>query len=273
MFTQRSTRALLTAAALPLAALTTVAACGNEKAPGTVKAGGAPLTGAHWTVQSVTVQGKTTKAPGGAYLEFVSDERVRGNYGCHSFDADAQVTDGTVDLGQSAVTDEYCADKAQRAFDATLARALADKNTIKAHGGDRLTLTGANGDTIALTKLRDTPLAGTKWELTTLYAGETAQSLPKAAQHRARLVFGKDGRVTARLGCNSGSATATVKEGHITFGPLTSTKMGCVGPAADVEKAMRTVLEGRTSYDIQGDGLTLKTADGAGIGLTATDAK
>ncbi|WP_428953715.1 META domain-containing protein [Streptomyces sp. cg35] len=269
MFTQRSTRTLF-AAALPLVALTTVAACGNEKAPGTVKVAGAPVAGVTWTVQSMTVDGATTKAPSGAYLQFVSDDRVRGNYGCHTFDADARVTDDSVDLGQADVTTEACLDKKQSAFDDRLARALADKNTVKAHGSDRLTLTRANGDTVSLAKQRDAKLVGTRWMVDTLYSGETAQSLPKAAKDRARLVFEKDGQVSVRLGCNSGSAKATVKDGHISFGPLISTKMGCVGEAASLEKAMRGVLEGKARYEIRGDGLTLTGPDGQGIGLRAT---
>ncbi|NEB81046.1 META domain-containing protein [Streptomyces sp. SID14478] len=268
MFTQRSTRALFTAA-LPLAALTAVAACGNEKAPGTVQAGGVPLTGATWHVQSMTVDGATTKAPSGAYVKFLSDERVRGNYGCNSFDADARVTDDSVDLGKATVTDEACTDTGRRAFNESLARALADKNTIKAQGDDRLTLTRAGGDTIALAKQRDARLTGTKWMVDTLYTGDVARSLPKAAQGRARLVFGKDGHVDVRLGCNSGRAKATVKDGHLTFGPLTSTKMGCVGEAAELEKAMRGVLDGRTSYAVKGDALTVTAPDGTGIGLSA----
>ncbi|MEV1025499.1 META domain-containing protein [Streptomyces sp. NPDC050264] len=268
MFTQRSTRALFTAA-LPLVALTTVAACGNEKAPGTVKVGGAPVAGVTWNVESVTVDGATTKAPSGTYLKFVSDERVRGNYGCNDFDAQARVDGDSVDLGTSRTTLMGCADKNQRAFEKTLARALADKNTVKAQGDDRLTLTRANGDTIRLAKQRDAELVGTRWTVDTLHSGDAAQSLPEAARDRARLVFDKDGHVQARLGCNSGSAKATVKDGRITFGPLVSTKMGCVGEAAELEKTMKSVLDGKASYEIQGDGLTLTAADGTAVGLRA----
>ncbi|MYW63818.1 META domain-containing protein [Streptomyces sp. SID8379] len=283
MFTQRSTRGarLLVTAVLPVAALATVAACGNEKAPGPgkdpgsvrapdpVQVGGTPVAGVHWTVRSMTVDGTTTKAPSGAYVEFVSAARVRGSYGCNHFDARAHVADDTVDLGKSAVTDMYCADRKQRAFEKSLARALAAENTVKARGNDRLTLTGPDGDTVTLVKQRDAKLLGTKWNVTGLSADETTRSLPKPAQGRARLVFREDGRVDVRLGCNSGGAKATVKNGHITFGPLTSTKMGCVGAAAEVEKAMRNVLDGRASYDIQGDGMTLEAPDGTGLSMAA----
>ncbi|WP_338698165.1 META domain-containing protein [Streptomyces sp. Q6] len=270
MFTQRSTRALF-ATALPLAALVTVTACGNEKAPGSVKVGGAPVTGVHWTVESVTVNGTTTKAPGGAYVEFVSDERVRGNYGCNHFDAEARVTADSVDLGRSDRTLMLCEDKGRRAFEKTLARALADKNTVQTEGtkGDRLLLTRSNGDTVTLAERRDARLVGTTWTVTGLNSDGVAQSLPKAARGRARLVFEKDGRVSARLGCNSGGAKATVEDGHLTFGPLVTTKMGCFGAAADIEKTMRKVLEGTARYDIQGDALTLTGADGTGISLSA----
>lgn len=288
MFTQRSTRALFTAA-LPLVALTTVAACGNEKAsdenasdekashakaPGTVEVGGAPLTGVTWHVRSMTVDGTTTRAPDSAHLRFVSDKRVRGNYGCNDFDAQARVDGDSVDLGKVKTTLMACADKKEGAFEKSLARALADKNTVKAHGEERLTLTRANGDTVALTSRAepdDAALTGTRWTVDTLRHDDVADSVPKAARDRARLVLGEDGHVDARLGCNSGRAKATVKNGHIAFSSLTSTKMGCVGAAAEVEKTMKKVLGGdRTvAYKVEGDTLTLTAPDGTGIGLTA----
>ncbi|WP_353943719.1 META domain-containing protein [Streptomyces sp. HUAS MG91] len=272
MFTQRKPRAprFLLLAALPVAGLATVTACGDEQAPGSVKVGGAPVDGVHWTVRSMTVDGTTTRAPNGAYLEFVSDQRVRGNYGCNRFDARATVTDTGVALGKSATTKMYCEDKKQRAFEKSLAHALAAENTVKTSDDDsRLTLTGPDGAVISLVKQRDARLVGTKWTVTGLGADDGVQPLPKSAEGRARLVFAKNGTVSARLGCNSGDARTTVADGHITFGPLTSTKMGCVGEASDVEQTMRTVLKGRTSYDIQGDSLTLKAADGTTIALTA----
>ncbi|WP_306324169.1 MULTISPECIES: META domain-containing protein [unclassified Streptomyces] len=271
------TRALTSGVGLPLAALTalaTVTACGDQKASGAMTVGGAPIAGVHWTVQSVTVDGHTTKSPGGAYVEFVSDERVRGNYGCNHFDARAEVTDDSVDLGKAKRTMMLCEGKGVSAFEDTLARALAEKNTVKAAAGDQgLVLTRANGDTVTLAKQRDAKLVGTKWNVTSLSADGTTGSLPKAAQGRARLVFEKDGHISARLGCNSGRAKATVQGDHITFGPLTSTRMGCIGAAGEVEKTMLDVLKNKVSYDIQGNTLTLKQPDGSdsGIGLTAAD--
>ncbi|MFJ8954236.1 META domain-containing protein [Streptomyces sp. NPDC102381] len=264
------TRALISTAVLPLAVLATVTACGDEKAPGSKAAGGAPITGVHWSVRSATVDGKTTKAPGSAYLEFVSDERVRGNYGCNHFDADAEVTGDSVDLGKAKRTMMLCEGKDVAAFEKTLARTLAEKNTVEAKGDD-LTLTRENGDTVTLAKQRDAKLVGTKWNVTSLSADDTTSSVPKAAQGRARLVFDKDGHVSARLGCNSGRAKATVKGDDITFGPLSSTRMGCIGEAAKLERTMLDVLKKKVSYEIQGDSLTLKAPGGNGIGLAAAE--
>ncbi|MFJ9177051.1 META domain-containing protein [Streptomyces sp. NPDC102360] len=265
------TRALISTAVLPLAVLATVTGCGDQQSAGAESAGAAPITGVHWSVQSVTVGGKTTKAPGSAYLEFVSDERVRGNYGCNHFDAEAEVTGDSVDLGKAKRTMMLCEGDDVRSFEKTLAGALATKNTIKSvgDGNDRLTLTRANGDTVTLAEQRDAELVGTKWNVTSLSADDTTRSLPKAAQGRAELVFDKDGHVSARLGCNSGRAKATVDNGHVSFGPLAGTRMGCIGAAAEVEKTMLDVLKNKAAYDIQGDALTLKKPNGSGIGLTA----
>ncbi|MGY0492821.1 META domain-containing protein [Streptomyces sp. WG-D5] len=263
---------MISTAALPLAALATVTACGDQKA-GSTSVGGAPITGVHWTVQSMTVDGRTTKAPGSAYVEFVSDERVRGNYGCNRFDAQAELTGDSLDLGKAKRTMMLCEGKDVAAFEKSLARALAAKNTVETQGDkkDRLTLTGENGDTVTLAKQRDAELVGTTWKVTSLSADDATRSVPKAAEGRARLVFDKDGHVSARLGCNQGRAEATAKDGHLTFGPLTSTRMGCIGAAGELEQTMLKVLKNKASYDIQGNSLTLKKPDGSGIGLTAAD--
>ncbi|MFI7005616.1 META domain-containing protein [Streptomyces sp. NPDC050145] len=115
----------------------------------------------------------------------------------------------------------------------------------------------------------DTPLVGTEWQVTGLRSAGTDTALPKAARDRARVVLHKDGRVDARLGCNTGSTKATVEGDRISFGRLITTRMGCFGPAADLEKAMTSALDGEVHYVIKGDRLTLTTKDGKGVTLTA----
>ena len=65
-------------------ALLALAACGTEPGSGSGDGGGSvktdlPLTGVHWSVDSVTVGGKKSAAPAGAHVEITDKGRAQGN--------------------------------------------------------------------------------------------------------------------------------------------------------------------------------------------------
>ena len=62
------------------------AACGSEKAgTGSATAETEPVTGIRWTIDSLTVDGATHRAPDGADLTLDEDGRATGSYGCNLF--------------------------------------------------------------------------------------------------------------------------------------------------------------------------------------------
>jgi heat shock protein HslJ len=252
------------AALLPLAA---VAACGAQ----TVSVGGTPVTGVRWNVESVTVDGTKTRAPQSAYVEFPSADRARGNNGCNLFDAEAEITDGTIRVGKSRVTMMFCEDKKQRDFEKTFTRAIGGGNKARTDG-DHLTLTTDDGDTIALVRERPAPLTGTEWTVTSLLSDDVAISLPKEVAGRAKMTFekdGQDGTATGNLGCNRFRAKAEFRDGHLTLGRPATTRMLCQGPRMDTEHALLKLFAQKLSYEVQGRTLTLTAPDGTGAAAGA----
>ncbi len=251
---QRLTLAALTL--LPLAV-----ACGSQDAGSdTVGARPASLTGVHWAVDDVTVDGKTSKAPGTAYLRIADGGEVKGNLGCNTFAADASVDDGHVSFDKMSATEMAC-ENVRPDFETTLADTLSDGTLTTRRDGDRLTLTTKDGDRVTLTRKADAPLYGTKWTITTPNSGG-----------KAHLTFDKkSGLVTGSLGCNRVKAEATVRDGRITLGSASTTRMMCDTSLMHTEKTLLGLFDGTVKYELDHRTLTLTSENGKSTNAVATE--
>ncbi|MEU1082146.1 META domain-containing protein [Streptomyces sp. NPDC005908] len=253
--TQRMTLTAVAVLVVPLAA-----ACGNEKAgagSGTAEAE-QPVTGVRWTVDSVTVDGTTHRAPDGAHLTLGEDGRATGSYGCNLFEARVRTDGDRIRLTDPETTLRACSD-AIMAGESAVSRALGD-GALKADPSDgRLTLTTGSGDTVRLSETEDSPLDGTRWTVTT-----------PAVAGRAHLTFDRErGAVSGSLGCNQVNADATVRDGHITLGAPSLTRMMCEDSLMDAEKALTKLFSGTADYAIDGNTLTLTSENGTEVRAVA----
>jgi heat shock protein HslJ len=260
---QRMTLGVLTL--LPLAA-----ACGAQTAgSGSARTETAPVTGVHWTVDVLTVDGKTARAPSGTYLKIADDGRVSGNLGCNGFGSKATFTGDRVEFGGMWTTDMAC-EKGPMSFERSLGRTFADKGAFTAKAdGDRLTLTTDGGDRIGLTKEKDAPVRGTKWTVTALGDNNFSQPLPKGAN--AYFVLRADGTLDGRLGCNHASAQATVGDGHITLGPARTTRMMCQDSLMRTEKTLLGLFDSKVTYALDHRGIALTSANGTVVSAVADE--
>ncbi|MEV4684009.1 META domain-containing protein [Streptomyces kurssanovii] len=258
-------------------AVLALAACGTESGAGSGDRGDGggtvqpdvPVTGVHWSVDSVTVDGRRTKAPTDAHVEITDKGRAQGNYGCNHFGADVKIEGDTITVGPGEMTEMACEEKIQ-GFEDTLRAAFAGKLKAKLSDG-RLTLTTEKGDSIALTSEPSSPLVGTKWSVNSLVSGQTAASLPAGTENKAHLTFAKDGSVSGSLGCNRFTSTAKISGDSITFGRLASTRKLCEGPVMDVERQLVKVMDGTVTYELGHRSLTLTASDGKGFAAVASD--
>ncbi|MFJ7042365.1 META domain-containing protein [Streptomyces sp. NPDC101112] len=267
----------LTRTALPLAALTLfplLAACGTESGTGAGSDSVGPgakesVTGVHWTVDSLTVDGKTTKAPAGAYLKIDDNGEVNGNYGCNTFGSTADFKDDSVDFDIARSTEMACGDAPMK-FEKSFSRAL-DTETFKARATDGgLTLTTADGDTVRLSEEKPAELYGTKWRVDSLMDHDVAQSLPEEADGKAWFTFvKKKGTLSGSLGCNEVSAEATVSKGEITLGHARTTRKMCSDSLMAAERTLLGLFKGTVEYRIDHRSITLTRENGLGVGAVA----
>lgn len=262
-------RLILTALSL----LPLVVACGSESGSGSVGSSTpAPVTGVHWNVDSMTIDGKSSTAPAGAYLRIGENGEVKGNYGCNDFGATAKIEGDRVDIGQAESTVTACAEEAPMAFEESFSRTLAQGAlTADVHDG-ALTLTTGDGDTVRLSEEKPAALYGTKWEVTSLLDGDTAESLPEEARGEVWLTFDeKAGTVGGSLGCNQVSATATVRDGHIALGAAKATRRMCDGSLMETERAVLALFGSDVTYEIKHRTITLTSENGEGVSGVADE--
>lgn len=99
-------------------------------------------------------------------------------------------------------------------------------------------------------------LTGQLWMVTEL-GGE--KPLPDTA---LTAEFSQDGRVAGSSGCNSYSGPYDVDGKNIEMGPFASTLMACPEQVMALEAGYLVALETASAYQISGDELTLKDANG-----------
>ncbi|MFB8760540.1 META domain-containing protein [Streptomyces sp. NPDC059852] len=252
---QRRLAALAALTLIPLAA-----ACGSEDAgSASVGAGArASLSDARWAVDQVTVDGRKKAAPDGAWLRISGDGKVKGNLGCNAFGAQADFADGHVAFDGIQSTEMAC-DGVPAGFEQTLARTLADGNLTTEKDGDKLTLTTKDGDRVALTRREAAPLKGTEWTVTS-----------PDADGRAHLTFDtKTGQVSGSLGCNRVKASATVRDGSITLGTASTTRMMCDTSLMTAEKKLLGLFDSTVKYRVDDRTLTLTSENGETVHATA----
>ncbi len=106
-------------------------------------------------------------------------------------------------------------------------------------------------------------LTGT-WKLVSY--GSPDNLTPAAADVDTSVILGEDGTISGNVGCNSFSGDYRVDGDKITFGPISSTLMMCADPAiGDQETAVLNTLTETVTFVIDGDTLTLTSADGSSI--------
>jgi len=99
--------------------------------------------------------------------------------------------------------------------------------------------------------------------------GDPASPTPAAPDVETSIVFGEDGQVNGTAGCNGFGGDYSVNDDAITFGPLVSTLMFCEGPAGEQETATFAVFVDTAGFTVDGDTLTITSADGSSVVVLA----
>jgi heat shock protein HslJ len=243
------------------AATLLLAACGDDSTTSDTAAGSptgaSSLDGTRWTATSA--EGITLVADSTVLLTF-ADGNVGVNGGCNTIGGGYTIEDDILKVDQLASTQMACAPELM-AQDEAMSAFLASGPTVEQSAEQLVLTSGANSVTFAA---KATPeLEGTTWKITGTIENDGVSSVPEGGELTIA-----DGTVTLNAGCNTGSGSVEVGDGTLTFGPIATTKMMCEDDAMALETTVLTVLDGETTYTIEGDTLRIMKGD-VGLDLTA----
>ena len=98
-----------------------------------------------------------------------------------------------------------------------------------------------------------------QWKLVSY--GPAASQTPAAPDVETSIEF-KDGQLNGNVGCNGFGGDYSVKGDQMEFGPVMSTMMYCEA-VAEQESSTLAVFQETASFILDGDTLTITSADGA----------
>jgi len=101
-----------------------------------------------------------------------------------------------------------------------------------------------------------TELSGTSWTLVEIDGAEPVGETPPS------ITFTDEGSVTGTTGCNTFNGEVAIDGSELSFGPMATTRMACVDPAAsEQEQAFLLAMESVTGYTIDSEGRLVLEGD------------
>jgi heat shock protein HslJ len=101
-----------------------------------------------------------------------------------------------------------------------------------------------------------------QWKLVSY--GPADKQTPAASDVDTSIEF-LDGKLSGNVGCNGFGGDYEVKGDSLTLGPVMSTMMFCEGPVGDQEMGTLAVLKDSAKFVLDGDKLTITSADGNAV--------
>lgn len=271
--------------ALAVAASLALAACGSSDsgsdATTTTKAPKTATTTTTEAKATTTTDPKatTTTAPGVTSLDgaFISTEvtgydlapdsqltltfdgdNLSVNAGCNTMNSTYTLKDDVLTWTGVPMSTQMACDDALMAQD-TWISGLLTKGVETTAEDEGATLVLTSGDvTITLDGVEPAPLTGTTWTLDGTIANDAVSSLPAGGEtDPPTLTIDEEGTVGVFAGCNRGSGTVEVADTTLTFSPIALTKMACTGVGGELENQVIAVLDGETTYTVDGENLTI----------------
>jgi heat shock protein HslJ len=127
---------------------------------------------------------------------------------------------------------------------------------------------GEKADTGSGSVGTERPVTGVRWNVDSV----TVDGKKHRASEDTHLTFDKKtGKVGGRLGCNHVNAKATVRDGHITLGAPSTTRMMCDASLMDTERTLLSLFNSTLNYRVDADTLTLTSANGSTLRAVADE--
>lgn len=212
--------------------------------------------------QLVSLDG--VQAPGDSQITLqLRAGRVSGRDGCNHYSGTYTQNGNQIRFNDDiASTEMACSDPIMQRADSYM-QALR-KAASHRRDDDQLVLLDAQGAALATFMAPQTDVTGTAWIVTGYNNGKQAVT-SVITDSELTLVFGADGTLNGSAGCNNYSATYTLGDKTLKVGPAATTRKMCASPEGVMEQEMQFLkaLETAATFDLVGDRLELRSADGA----------
>jgi heat shock protein HslJ len=194
---------------------------------------------------------------------FEVDGNLSGSDGCNRYGASYEVEGDKITITPGMSTMMACPEPTmQQAGEYMTALAAATSYQIQ---GDTLELLDAGGNPVATFTAQPTSLPGTSW-IVIGYNNGRGGVVSVIIDTEITAVFGEDGTLSGSAGCNNYTASYEADDdGNISIGPAATTRMMCSEPEGIMEQETEylAALETAATYNIEGERLQLRTAEGS----------
>jgi heat shock protein HslJ/LysM repeat protein len=194
---------------------------------------------------------------------FEADGNLSGSDGCNRYGASYEVDGDKISITPGMTTMMACPDPImQQAGEYMVALASATSYQIQ---GDTLELLDAGGNAVATFTAQPTSLPGTSWTVIGYNNGKGGV-VSVIIGTELTAVFGEDGTLSGSAGCNNYTASYEADDdGNVSIGPAATTRMMCSEPEGIMEQESQylAALETAATYNIEGERLQLRTAEGS----------
>lgn len=254
------TRIAMYSALLALAgSVLLLAGCGDDGSDAEV-----PFEGTYWVCQEFVVDGELEALVPESHMDITFEGvSASGSSGCNNFSGEYTLDANSITIGPLNSTLMACDDPLMEQETHFLA---AISSAAEWHvAGDTLTLYDADGDDVAVFEADMSPLTGHAW-MCTGYNNGQGGVVSLAADTTMTIEFSENDEANGSSGCNTFSAEYAVDdEDAMSFEQIAVTEMYCASPEGIMEQEERFLdaLTTVATYEIRGDSLTLRTADGA----------
>ena len=202
-----------------------------------------------------------------AMLRFEGGD-ISGSAGCNRLMGSYTLDGDKLSIGPNLASTMMACPPPLMAQEQAVTKALTQAMTY-ALGDKMLTLVDADGEPLlTFTAMEAPPLVGTVWRLTRYNNGKGGVTTV-LRDTEVTLMLGAGGELRGKA-CNNYRGGYTADAGAFRLqGPIAATKMLCPGPegANAQEAAYFAALARAAAYDIRGDTLTLKDADGSTLAV------
>ncbi|HSN74919.1 MAG TPA: META domain-containing protein, partial [Anaerolineae bacterium] len=220
------------------------------------------LAGTNWLLS--TLDGKEPLAGTTLTLRFGADGSVSGTDGCNRFSTTYTQDGANLTINQAAATMMMCVEpEGVMEQAAAYTAALAQTTTFTANERQLALLAG---NQILATFTADVQeLAGTEWNVTMYNNGrEAVVGVIEGTEITA--IFGDNGELSGNAGCNQYMTSYTIDGNAIEIAMPATTRRLCPEPEGvmEQEQAFLAALQSAATFNIEGNTLSMRTAEDAG---------